>query len=73
LTISIGLLQPLLAFHIRPIQLVVFKRSMGESHLEVGFPLRCFQRFSDPEFATQRCHGRDNWHTSAPSIPVLSY
>ena len=43
------------------------------SHLEVGFPLRCFQRFSAPQLATQRCRWHDNWHTSAASTPVLSY
>jgi hypothetical protein len=72
-TISIGSLQPSLAFHVRPIQHVVSMRSQGEPHLEAGFPLRCFQRFSAPEFATRLCHWRDNRHTSAPSIPVLSY
>ena len=45
----------------------------GESHLEVGFPLRCFQRFSAPEFATRHCVWRHNRHTSAQSTPVLSY
>jgi hypothetical protein len=43
------------------------------SHLEVGFPLRCFQRFSAPELATRPCRWHDNRRTSAPSIPVLSY
>ncbi len=47
--------------------------SSGGSHLEAGFPLRCFQRFSAPEIATRLWHGRANRHTSAPSIPVLSY
>jgi hypothetical protein len=47
--------------------------SSGGSHLEAGFPLRCFQRFSAPEIATRLCHWRGNRHTSAPSIPVLSY
>ena len=45
----------------------------GESHLEVGFPLRCFQRLSTPEIATRPCRWRDNRRTSAPSTPVLSY
>jgi hypothetical protein len=44
-----------------------------ESHLEVGFPLRCFQRLSAPEIATRLCPWQDNRHTSAPSTPVLSY
>jgi hypothetical protein len=43
------------------------------SHLQVRFPLRCFQRFSAPELATRRCTWRCNRHTSAPSTPVLSY
>ena len=45
----------------------------GNSHLGVGFPLRCFQRLSLPNIATQRCHWRDNWDTRGSSIPVLSY
>jgi hypothetical protein len=45
----------------------------GESHLEGGFPLRCFQRLSRPKVATRRCRWRDNRHTSASSTPVLSY
>jgi len=45
----------------------------GRSHLGVGFTLRCFQRLSLPNVATQRCHWRDNWCTRGSSIPVLSY
>ena len=45
----------------------------AEPHLEVGFPLRCFQRLSAPEMATRLCTWQYNRHTSAPSIPVLSY
>ncbi|OOO64084.1 hypothetical protein BS099_19495 [Clostridium sporogenes] len=45
----------------------------GKSHLEVGFTLRCFQRLSSPNIATQLCHWRDNWCTRGWSIPVLSY
>ena len=60
-----------------PIKLVVFQRSYPtkgeESCLEVGFPLRCFQRLSLPNIATRRCHWRDNRNTSGSSIPVLSY
>src|SRR5690606_25481277 len=43
----------------------------GESHLEVGFPLRCFQRLSAPKSATRPCHWRDNRLTGASSTPVL--
>jgi hypothetical protein len=46
---------------------------LGEPRLGAGFPLRCFQRFAHPDVATQRCRFPDNWHTSGPSSPVLSY
>jgi len=64
--------------HLGPINLVVFQGSLGRlpcgrSHLGVGFTLRCFQRLSLPNVATQRCHWRDNWCTRGSSIPVLSY
>ena len=45
----------------------------GRSHLEVGFPLRCFQRLSRPNVANQPCPWQDNWHTRGSSVPVLSY
>jgi len=45
----------------------------GKPHLEAGFALRCIQRFSLPDLATQRCAWRHNWDTSGRSIPVLSY
>jgi hypothetical protein len=44
-----------------------------ETRLGEGFPLRCFQRFARPDVATQRCRLPDNWLTSGPSSPVLSY
>ena len=44
-----------------------------KSHLEAGFPLRCFQRLSIPNVANQRCSWRNNWHTRGSSNPVLSY
>lgn len=40
---------------------------------EGGFPLRCFQRLSCPDLATQLCRWHDNWSTRGPSTPVLSY
>jgi len=58
--------------HCPPIQLVVYQRSK-RCGLEVSFPLRCFQRLSPPDIATQRCAWRHNWHTSGRSTPVLSY
>ena len=47
--------------------------SPGSANLEVGFPLRCIQRLSNPYIATQRCSWRHNWNTRGTSIPVLSY
>ena len=42
-------------------------------HLKAGFTLRCFQRLSFPDVATQLYPWRDNWYTIGPSTPVLSY
>ena len=45
----------------------------GYKH-EIDFlALRCFQRLSFPDVATQRCLYRDNWNTRGQSFPVLSY
>jgi len=52
---------------------VVSHGPLKKSHLVVGFALICFQRLSLPDVATQRCPWRDNWCTSGPSDPVLSY
>jgi hypothetical protein len=75
--ISTAQLHTLPCVHVPPINVVVFDGSVGiapgSAHLEVGFPLRCFQRLSVPHIATQRCRWRDNWYTSGASIPVLSY
>jgi len=72
MTLSTGTLNTLPCVHAPPIQLVVFQRSK-RSGLGVSFPLRCFQRFSPPDVATQRRPWRDDWHTSGLSTPVLSY
>ena len=76
--ISTRQLKPLLALHTGPINVVVYHGSLGRlscgrHHLEAGFTLRCFQRLSLPNVATQLCHWRDNWCTRGSSIPVLSY
>ena len=76
--ISIGQLNALPRLHLRPIDVVVYDGPSGglrpgRPRLEVRFPLRCFQRLSSPDTATQRCHWRDNWYTGGPSNPVLSY
>ena len=59
----------------RPGRLPGVLRSRGaeKAHLAAGFPLRCCQRLSLPNVATQRCRLPDNWHTSGSSSPVLSY
>ena len=76
--ISTGKLQPLLAFHIRPINLVVYEGPLGDlrpgiPHLGVGFPLICFQRLSHPHIATRPCGWRHNRNTSGAFFSVLSY
>ena len=60
-------------FHTRPINVVVYHGSQGNSRFEVGFPLRCFQRLSRPYIAMQHCRWRDNCSTRGTFIPVLSY
>ena len=75
--ISTSQLHALLRFHIWPINPVVWLGAshpkVWKSHLEAGFPLRCFQRLSIPNVANQRCTWQYNWHTRGSSNPVLSY
>ena len=71
--ISKAKLHALLRFHTPPINVVVYHGSSGNACLEVGFPLRCFQRLSLPYIATRPCHWRDNRCTRGMFIPVLSY
>ncbi len=66
------------AVHRVPINQVLFlgplePEGSWKPHLEGGFPLRCFQRLSRPDIATQRCSWCHNWYTSGPFTPVLSY
>lgn len=72
-TISTGKLHALLHFHTRPINVVVFHGSQGNTRFQVGFPLRCLQRLSIPYIATLLCGWRHNRSTRDMSIPVLSY
>ena len=72
-TISTGKLHALPHFHTRPINVVVFHGSQGNTRFEVGFPLRCFQRLSRPYIAMLHCRWRDNSSTRGTFIPVLSY
>ena len=71
--ISTGKLHALPHLHTRPINVVVYHGSQGNSRFEVGFPLRCFQRLSRPHLATRRCGWRHNRYTRGASLPVLSY
>src|SRR5690606_19662774 len=76
--ISTGQLHTLPCFHFRPINPVICwgpysVHTDGRPHLGAGFPLRCFQRLSDPNVANQPCPWQDNWHTRGSSVPVLSY
>ncbi len=68
-SISTPWLHPLLDFHLAPMNRCSTCDLTGlfheSTHLEVGFPLRCFQRLSAPHLATQ--------YTSGASLPVLSY
>ena len=57
-SVRTSLLHTLLYFHIKPIngcspRDLTYSRSEN-THLKVGFPLRCFQRLSSPNLATQR-------------------
>ncbi len=53
--------------HTWPINPVIYweppTQSARISHLEAGFPLRCFQRLSLPNVANQPCPWQNNWHT----------
>lgn len=70
--ISKSLLNTLLYLHMIPIKRLVLPQPMS-THLEDGFPLRCFQRLSQPTIATRRCSWRNNRDTSGSSDSVLSY
>jgi hypothetical protein len=75
--ISTARLKTLLPLHLLPIDQVVslgpYHLSVGESHLGISFPLRCFQRLSIPNLATRRCRWSDNRYTRGSFNPVLSY
>ena len=71
-TVSTGNLKIFLFVQLRPINRVVYPGSLGSKlpwnpRLGIGFTLRCFQRLSFPDIATQPCHKRDNWYTRGPS------
>ena len=77
-TVSTGNLKTFRSLQLRPINRVVYPGSLGSKlpwnpRLGIGFTLRCFQRLSVPDIATQPCPKRDNWYTRGPSFPILSY
>ena len=53
--ISTPELNTLLCLHPEPINVVVYHDPSGRSHLGIGLALRCFQRLSFPNIATQHC------------------
>jgi hypothetical protein len=64
--ISTSRLHALPRFHLKPINVIIShgfvappKRSKIPN-LEAGFPLRCFQRLSIPDIATQQCPWQDS-------------
>ena len=46
--------------HLQPINVVVYNDPQWKSNLGAGFALRCFQRLSEPNAATQHCPWRNN-------------
>ena len=62
--ISTGQLHASRRFHLRPIDDVVYIEpyllKSERSHLRVSFTLRCLQRLSRPDVATQLCPWQDN-------------
>jgi len=61
--ISTPRLNASLRFHLVPINLIISEEFQTIPHLEVGFPLRCFQRLSIPNIATRPCSWRNNRYT----------
>ncbi len=69
-TIPLHLLPDL---HVSPIYQVFCLGSSGRTYLRIGFALRCLQRFSFLDVATQLWGRPPNWLTSGQAISVLSY
>src|SRR5438552_3988383 len=53
--ISTPELNTLLCLHPEPINVVVYHDPSGRTQLGIGLALRCFQRLSFPNIATQHC------------------
>ena len=71
--ISTSQLNALLRLHLKPINVIISHGSITIPNLEAGFPLRCFQRLSIPDIATEQCPWQDSSYTRGQFIPVLSY
>ena len=76
--ISIARLNALPHLHLRPINLVIFQGPSGRlpcgiPDLGAGFALRCFQRLSHPNIATEQSSWRKSSYTSGSFILILSY
>ena len=71
-SISTPRLNTLLRLHLEPINLIISQGSQMIPYLEVGFPLRCFQRLSIPNIATLRCSWQNSRYTRGQFTPVLS-
>ncbi len=71
--ISTSQLNALPHLHLWPIDVVVYHGPQGRPSFEGGFTLRCLQRLSCPNIATQHYRWHDNWSTSGSFNPVLSY
>ncbi len=71
--ISTPRLNTLQCVHLEPINVIISYGPQTIPYLEAGFPLRCFQRLSYPNIATQRSCGCKNCHTRGWFTPVLSY
>jgi len=56
-----------------PINVVISHGPQTIPYLGVGFPLRCFQRLSVPNIATEQCRWYDSSQTRGSFISVLSY
>ena len=71
--ISIGQLHASQHFHLRPINDIVYVEPYSikdeRSNLRESFTLRCFQRLSRPDVATQLCPWQDNWCTRGTVHP----
>src|SRR3989338_10487513 len=70
--ISTSQLNTLLCLHLKPINLIISQGSITIPNLEAGFPLRCFQRLSIPDIATEQCPWQDSSYTRGQFTSVLS-